>query len=178
MATILTGSNGDRAVIDDDGGSSPMMIQAQRQPARDTDCACADDGARVTFAAPEQCPNCHKAAGKCICTTDEVEHALALDIDGLHKLTAQWIATLQTQGRALDTARAHIRLLQAQAADNGTTLVELSTRLLQLEKRFLSLEGIAESTQATAAGTRSDLAELVDRVSSLELDHCAERGEL
>ena len=143
-------------VVDGDGGSSPIYFTA----------------------VPEQCPNCHKAAGKCLCTGDEVEHALGVEIGDLRQLTAQWIATLQTQGRALDTARAHVRLLQAQAADNGTTIMELSTRLLQLEKRFLLVEGVAESTQATAAGTRSDLAELVDRVSSLELDHCAERGDL
>lgn len=46
MATILTGSNGDRAVIDDDGGSTAL---------------------RMVGSGPEQCPNCHKAAGKCIC---------------------------------------------------------------------------------------------------------------
>ena len=142
-------------VVDGDGGSSPIYFTA----------------------VPEQCPNCHKAAGKCICTTDEVEHALGAEIGDLHKLTAQWIETLQTQGRALDTAKAHIRLLQAQIADNGTTIQELTTRLLQLEKRFLSLEGIAESTQATAAETRSDLAELVDRVAQLELARVAETAE-
>ena len=84
---------------------------------------------------PEQCPNCHKAAGRCICTTDEVEHALALDIDGLRRLTAQWIETLHTQGRALDTTRAHVRLLQAQVAALQTDLLGAQTGIGNLERR-------------------------------------------
>ena len=119
MATILTGSNGAKAVIDEDGGSSPAYV---------VDLLNAGSG-------PEQCPNCHKAAGKCICTSDEVEHALALDIDGLRQLTAQWIETLQTQGRALDTARAHVRLLQAQVAALQTDLLGAQTGISNLERR-------------------------------------------
>ena len=114
MTTILTGSNGDRAVIDDDGGSTAL---------------------RMAGSGPEQCPNCHKAAGKCLCTGDEVEHALALDIDGLRQLTAQWIETLQTQGRALDTARAHVRLLQAQVGALQTDLLGAQTGISNLERR-------------------------------------------
>ena len=100
-------------VVDGDGGSSPIYFTVP----------------------PEQCPNCHRAAGKCICTSDEVEHALGVEIGDLHKLTAQWIATLQTQGRALDTAKAHIRLLQAQVAALQTDLLGAQTGISNLERR-------------------------------------------
>ena len=55
MTTILTGSNGAKAVIDEDGGSSPAFVVNLLNGAG---------------SGPEQCPNCHKAAGKCICTSD------------------------------------------------------------------------------------------------------------
>lgn len=161
--TVYGGRNGGVALVDGDGGSTPMMIQAQRQPARDTDCACADDSSAVYF----QDVRC----------SGDVETALWKEIEKLHKLADSWAEVLRVQGRALDTAQSHIRLLQAQVAHGGTTAQELTNRTLQLEKRFLLMEGVVESTQATAAETRSDLAALADRVQALELARVAETAE-
>lgn len=82
---VYGGTNGGLAVVDGDGGSSPARLgmTAAAHGFYGGDMEHGYYAVAQAGSGPEQCPACHGAAAKCLCTGDEVEQALWLELEHL-----------------------------------------------------------------------------------------------